>query len=172
MSIPFLLARQDNSLVTHNNWLQTLFPDSAERTLPWPETGEQVTLWRPVGHHELALIAASGFRAFPPRLPDQPIFYPVLNFEYAEEIARDWNARRNNPPVGFVTEFEVEAQAARQYAIQVVGAEHRHQELWVPAEELQALNRAIWGTIRVVAHYAGTGYTSRIDPTTHLPENF
>ena len=153
-----------------NGWLQTLFPDNAERTLPWPETGERVTLWRPVGRHELALIAASGFRAFPPRLPAQPIFYPVLNFEYAEEIARDWNARRNDPPVGFVTEFEVDAAVARQYEIQVVGAENRHQELWVPAEELEAFNAAIRGQIRVVAHYVGEGYTGRIDPETHLPD--
>jgi hypothetical protein len=38
------------------------------------------TLWRPVGPEELALVEASGRRAWPPRLPEQPIFYPVLNF--------------------------------------------------------------------------------------------
>ncbi|WP_084046178.1 hypothetical protein [Deinococcus hopiensis] len=157
--------------MTHNNWLETIFPDNAERTVPWPETGERVTLWRPVGQHELARIAASDFRAFPPRLPDQPIFYPVLNFEYAEEIAQDWNAKRNTPPVGFVTEFEVDARVARQYPIQVVGAKKRHQELWVPAEELPAFNGAIQGPIRVVAHYPGVGYPGQIDPATHLPEN-
>jgi hypothetical protein len=36
------------------------------------------TLYRPVGKKELELIRASGFRAFPPRLPGQPFFYPVL----------------------------------------------------------------------------------------------
>jgi hypothetical protein len=70
-------------------WLQTLYPENADRTLPWSEVGEHVTLYRPVGLAELRLIAQSGWRAFPPRLPDQPIFYPVLNFPYAEEIARD-----------------------------------------------------------------------------------
>jgi len=48
-----------------------------------------VTLYRPVGPKELALIEASGWRAFPPRLPEQPIFYPVLNEDYAIQIARD-----------------------------------------------------------------------------------
>jgi hypothetical protein len=40
-------------------------------------------LYRPAGPKELALIAASGCRRFPPRLPEQPIFYPVLNEDYA-----------------------------------------------------------------------------------------
>ncbi|MFC6592279.1 hypothetical protein ACFP81_09905 [Deinococcus lacus] len=156
------------------NWLQTLFPDNAERTLPWPaalknSVGETVTLYRPTGLHELRLVAASGFRRWPPRLPDQPIFYPVLNFEYAEEIARDWNAKRNDPPIGFVTAFEVRSDVATRYDIQVVGAEARHQELWIPAEELDAFNNAIVGQIRVLAHYAGAGFTGRIDPHTHLP---
>jgi len=50
---------------------------------------DSVTLWRPVGPAELALVRASGMRAFPPRLPEQPIFYPVLSEEYAIKIARD-----------------------------------------------------------------------------------
>ena len=152
------------------NWLETLFPTNAERTVLWPklESGT-VTLWRPVGEHELALIVQSGYRAFPPRLPDQPIFYPVLNFAYAEEIARDWNARRNTPPVGFVTEFDVLASVATSYEIQIVGSADTHQELWVPAEELDAFNVAILAPIRVVAHYTGDMYEGEIDLSTHLP---
>ncbi|WP_226342479.1 hypothetical protein [Deinococcus sp. AJ005] len=152
-----------------NDWLNTLFPPNAERTLPWPPVGDTVTLWRPTGLHELRLLAQSGWRAWPPRLPDQPIFYPVLNRPYAEEIARDWNARRNNPPVGFVTEFDVQADVATRYKIQVVGAQDQHQELWVPAEELDSFNAAIVGPIRVVAHFAGEGYMGAIDLKTHLP---
>jgi hypothetical protein len=53
-----------------------------------------ITLWRPVGTQELELIVATGMRAFPPRLPEQPIFYPVLTEAYATRIARDWNALR------------------------------------------------------------------------------
>ncbi|MCW5960282.1 MAG: hypothetical protein KIS76_08975 [Pyrinomonadaceae bacterium] len=48
-----------------------------------------ITLFRPVGKNELALIEESDFTAFPPRLPEQPIFYPVLNENYAIQIARD-----------------------------------------------------------------------------------
>lgn len=153
------------------DWLQTLFPDHAERTLPWPTVEATVTLFRPTGLHELKLVAESGFKHWPPRLPDQPIFYPVLNFDYAEEIARDWNAKRNSPPVGFVTAFDVRSAVATRYDIQVVGAEARHQELWIPAEELDELNTAIIGPIRVLAHYAGEGFTGRINPQTHLPED-
>jgi hypothetical protein len=152
------------------DWLETLYPTNAERTVPWPQLeGEAVTLWRPVGEHELALIVQSGYRAFPPRLPDQPIFYPVLNFAYAEEIARDWNAKRNTPPVGFATEFDVLASVAARYEIQIVGSADTHQELWVPAKELDAFNAAILSPIRVVAHYAGEGYTGQIDPASNLP---
>jgi hypothetical protein len=111
------------------------------------------TLWRPVGRDELALIEAAAFRAFPPRLPRQPIFYPVLNFEYAEQIARDWNSKDDrHANVGYVTEFDVHAAAIARYAPQQVGG-RVHQELWVPADELDALNAAIIGPVRVVAEY-------------------
>lgn len=60
---------------------------------------DTVTLFRPVGPKELELIKASGWRAFPPRLPDQPIFYPVTNHAYASQIAREvvTDARVNAP---------------------------------------------------------------------------
>ncbi|HEY2855977.1 MAG TPA: hypothetical protein VGJ18_24270 [Gemmatimonadaceae bacterium] len=51
------------------------------------------TLYRPVGEKELELIAESGWRAFPPRLPHQPFFYPVFTESYAIQIARDWNTK-------------------------------------------------------------------------------
>lgn len=47
-------------------------------------------LWRPVGLEEMALVYGAGMSQFPPRLPDQPIFYPVLNEAYAAQIARDF----------------------------------------------------------------------------------
>lgn len=55
------------------------------------EDEETVTLWRPTGPKELPLVEQSGWREWPPRLPDQPISYPVLNQEYATKIARDPN---------------------------------------------------------------------------------
>lgn len=116
---------------------------------------ETVTLFRPVGPKELALIEESGWTRFPPRLPEQPIFYPVLNEEYATEIARDWNVRSSG--AGFVTRFRVKASVANRYPVQVVGAS-RHQELWVPAEDLAQFNEAIVGPIEVIAEFHGNGY--------------
>ena len=64
-------------------------------------------LYRPVGLQELALIYDSGMKAFPARLPEQPIFYPVLQLEYARQTASDWNAK-NGEFAGYVTQFKVE----------------------------------------------------------------
>ena len=106
-----------------------------------------VMLYRPVGQAELDLIAASDYRRFPPRLPDQPIFYPVCNEEYAVEIAERWNARADG--VGYVTRFAVLASYLDRFERQIVGARH-HQEYWIPAEELDAFNDAIVGSIELV----------------------
>jgi len=124
-------------------------------------------LYRPVGLHELRLIADSGYRAFPPRLPEQPIFYPVLVLEYARQIARDWNTTSSSF-VGFVTRFEVDDALTVKYPVQVVGA-REHQELWVPAHELDDFNRHIVGRIQVIESYAGDGFDGQLDPGTHLP---
>jgi hypothetical protein len=111
---------------------------------------ETVTLYRPVGPRELALIADSGYRAFPPRLPEQPIFYPVLNEEYARQIAERWNVPQSG--AGYVTRFQVRADFLSRYDVQKVGSTI-HQEYWIPAEELDEFNRNIVGTIEVVAEY-------------------
>jgi hypothetical protein len=84
---------------------------------------ETITLYRPVGKNELALIEASDFSAFPPRLPEQPIFYPVCNEEYATKIAKDWNAKYNADKLGFVTKFAVRCDFLNNYEIKVVGGE-------------------------------------------------
>lgn len=110
-------------------------------------------LYRPTGAAELALVEASGWREWPPRLPDQPIFYPVLTFDYAEKIARDWNSVRPAPDnLGFVTRFEIDEATATRYPLQEAGG-RAHRELWVPAEELAAFNAGIVGEIEVVARY-------------------
>jgi len=111
-----------------------------------------VVLYRPVGPKELALIEASGWLEFPPRLPEQPIFYPVLNEAYATQIARDWNVKESG--AGFVTRFEVDADFASRYPVQTVGGAV-HQELWVPAEDLAEFNRHLVGTIEVIAEFRG-----------------
>jgi hypothetical protein len=80
---------------------------------------ECVTLWRPVGPAELELIRASGMRAFPPRLPEQPIFYPVLSEEYAIKIARNWNVPASGK--GYVTRFRVSKQFLSKYEVREAG---------------------------------------------------
>ena len=111
---------------------------------------EMTILYRPVGPKELALIAASGHREFPPRLPGQPIFYPVLNEEYARQIARDWNVPASR--AGYVTRFAVRNEFVARYPIHTVGGSV-HKELWIPAEDLAEMNRNIVGLIEVIAEY-------------------
>lgn len=107
-------------------------------------------LYRPVGPKELELIAASGYREFPPRLPEQPIFYPVTNEGYARHIAEQWNVKENGG--GYVTRFAVREDFISQYPVQQVGA-RIHTEYWIPAEELTSFNRNIVGLIEVIARF-------------------
>ncbi|SED58095.1 hypothetical protein [Ruania alba] len=111
---------------------------------------ETVTLWRPTGPDELDLVAASGWRAWPARLPEQPIFYPVLSEEYAVRIARDWNVKASG--VGYVTRFEVERAFLDQYDVQQAGGQ-TILEYWIPAEDLDEFNRHIVGLIEVVREF-------------------
>ena len=107
-------------------------------------------LYRPVNQAELDLIEASGWRAFPPRLPEQPIFYPVLNEECAIQISRDWNVPYYG--VGYVVRFAVDTAYLAQFAVQNVG-DAQHNELWVPAEQLAEFNQHIQGLIEVTATF-------------------
>jgi hypothetical protein len=109
-----------------------------------------VTLYRPVGPKELALIEQSDFRAFPPSLSWQPIFYPVLSEEYATQIARDWNVRDSG--AGFVTRFSVRAEFLRNYEVKQVGG-RLHQEYRIPVEDLPLFNANLVGPIDVIAEF-------------------
>ena len=111
------------------------------------------TLYRPVGPAELDLIRDSGWLEFPPRLPEQPIFYPVLNQEYAAQIAKDWNVKESGS--GFVTRFKVDSEYLERFPRRVVGGS-QHEELWVPAEELGEINSNIIGPIEVIESFGTT----------------
>jgi hypothetical protein len=111
-----------------------------------------VILFRPVGFHELELIRRGHNKEFPPRLPEQPIFYPVLNEEYAIQIARDWNAKYNDPKSGYVTRFRVRKSFLDRYEPRTVGGD-LHREYWIPAEDLSEFNRNIIGEIEVIAEF-------------------
>jgi hypothetical protein len=117
---------------------------------------DAMILYRPVGLEEMRLVYESGLRVFPPRLPEQPIFYPVLDESYAAQIAREWNAP-SGTQAGYVTRFEVEDDFVRRYEVRQVGS-RRHVELWVPAEELGTFNRHIAPPIRVIDSYFGDGF--------------
>ena len=112
---------------------------------------ETVTLWRPTGSKELALVEGSGWRKWPPRLPDQPIFYPVTNEEYATQIARNWNTQESDK-LGYVTRFNVRKAYLDGFERQIVGG-RVHEEYWIPAEELNTFNENIVGLIELVATY-------------------
>jgi hypothetical protein len=122
-----------------------------------------VKLYRPVGLRELELISISGWEKFPPRLEWQPIFYPVLNQAYADQIAAEWNTK--DPFSGFcgvTTEFDLLRSHYSKYAVQNVGGVI-HNELWVPAEELEEFNANIVGSIRIISGFFGEEFK--------MPEN-
>ncbi|WP_379159144.1 hypothetical protein [Paenibacillus sp. sgz5001063] len=128
------------------------------------------TLYRPVGLAEMKLILDLKLSGFPPRLPEQPIFYPVLNKPYADQIASEWNTKdRFSGYAGFVTEFDVASPYIDKYEEQVVGA-RQHLELWISAEEMDDFNHHIVGPIRVVDAYYGDNYIGLI-PEASVFEN-
>jgi hypothetical protein len=110
-------------------------------------------LYRPVGQREFDLIKESGYKEFPPRLEWQPVFYPILNREYAQKIAGEWNVKDEfSGYVGYVMEFEIDGEYLRQYDIKTVGSSI-HQEYWIPDEKLAEFNRHIVGLIRGIEKF-------------------
>lgn len=122
------------------------------------------TLFRPVGLHELAWIWDSGMREFPPRLPHQPIFYPVANIEYAIQIARDWNTKESSF-AGYVTKFAIADSYLARFEPHTVGSA-KHVEYWIPAEQLQEFNASIQGRINLDSGFFGSGFKG------FVPDNF
>lgn len=121
-----------------------------------------IKLFRPVGLEELALLWESGMREFPPRLIHQPIFYPVLNLEYARQIARDWNTPDvNSGFAGFVTQFAVSSTYLSKFEPHTAGSA-KHREYWIPAREVSSFNKAISGLISVEEAYFGAAFTGYI----------
>jgi len=139
-----MLYKKQHKLVVSFIDKYTYFTMSKETTL----------LFRPVGQKEFELIEESGFKAFPPRLEIQPIFYPVLNREYATQIARDWNTKdAASGYVGYVTQFHVSSDYLKSFEVQTVGAANVHQEYWIPAERLDEFNANIVGKIEVIDRF-------------------
>lgn len=93
---------------------------------------------------------ASGWRKWPPRLAEQPIFYPVLSEEDAIGIARDWNVPHSG--AGFVTRFQVRRAFLDNYEVHHVGGQ-AIREYRIPAEDLEEFNANIVGLIEVVHEF-------------------
>lgn len=74
-----------------------------------------------------------------------------MNEEYAIQIARDWNVPALGS--GYVTKFAVRKDFLSRYQVQNVGAE-LHNELWIPAEELDEFNDNIVGVIEVTRTFS------------------
>jgi hypothetical protein len=121
-------------------------------------------LWRPVGLREMALVFESGMRAFPPRLPEQPIFYPVLIEEYADQIAATWNTKEE-PFAGYVLQTEIPDDYAARFTPQTVGG-GMHREFWVPSEDLAEFNRQVIGPVAVRRAFFGPKFRG------HVPDQF
>ncbi len=66
------------------------------------------------------MIEKSGYEKYPPRLPEQPIFYPVLNEKYAAEIAGQWNVKYNEDHRGYVTMFEIDDEYAGKFEAVII----------------------------------------------------
>lgn len=115
-----------------------------------------ITLYRPVGEKELELVKQSGYKKFPPRLEWQPIFYPVLNQQYAEQIALEWNTQDEfSGYAGYVVAFDMAGDyLLQQFPVQNVGGDI-HNELWIPAEQLDEFNKNIVGDIRLIKTFLG-----------------
>jgi hypothetical protein len=147
----------------------TFITQATDSHVATPAVPDVMTLYRPTGVNELELIYRSGMKAFPPRLPEQPIFYPVLNQEYATQIARDWNAKSAPSYIGFVLRFDVQSEYVARFPIQKVGGK-THLELWVPAEELEKFNRHIVGQIEIVEVHRGEHCTLELDTRLLVPK--
>ncbi|WP_372390823.1 ADP-ribosylation/crystallin J1 [Xanthomonas sp. NCPPB 3582] len=128
-------------------------PTRARLAAPSSEVGNAaatVTLHRPAGPEEYALVRDSGFRRWPLPLPEQPLFYPVTNRRYAEQIASHWNVKHSG--VGHVAQFAVRATFVEPCAIEEVGGTH-HTEWWIRAEDLNALNNDIVGLVDIIGRF-------------------
>ena len=126
----------------------------------------RTTLYRPIGLKELQLIIDLDFKAFPPRLEWQPIFYPVLNQEYAEQIAEKWNTKDEfSGYCGIVTKLDLSTNYLQKYEVHNVGG-FIHNELWVPSEDLNEFNSNIIGQIEIVKVFKGDNFDLSSNDTT------
>ncbi|MFV0393962.1 MAG: hypothetical protein ACK5LC_06155 [Coprobacillaceae bacterium] len=119
-------------------------------------------LYRPVGLYEMEKNLNTKGTAFSAPLPEQPIFYSVLNKEYAQQIAENWNTKDESSGFsGFVTEFNIEEEFIKQYSVKNVGG-NLHSDYWIPANEMKKFNAHLIGRITVTDAFYGRNYNGII----------
>jgi hypothetical protein len=115
-------------------------------------------LYRPIGKKEYDLMKQNNFKKFPPRLSGQPIFYPVLNQEYAGKIAGEWNTKdKNSDYIGIITQFNINDEYINRFEKHIVGASIC-EEFWIPSDELEEFNKNIIGNIEIIKVFYGEKY--------------
>ena len=167
--VPFYLS--DNGVWLVDHVPPPFIAHKEPVTAPKSDNHGLTTLFRPTGLNELKLVHESGMKTWPARLPGQPIFYPVMNREYAQQIARDWNSKSEPAQIGFVLRFDVESSYVAKFPVQKVGGKE-HLELWVPAEELDEFNRHIVGTLEIVDVFRGPGCNVTVDEKLRIPSDW
>ena len=114
-----------------------------------------VTLYKSLSPAQLAAVVSSGWTHFSLDGAEQLIFSPKLHREYAEMLARQIEAVCYS--AGYVVSFQVPMTFLERYQRQTIGYQ-QHEEYRIPVSELNKLNRAIIGEIRLVS-----GFTKELD---------
>ena len=107
-------------------------------------------LYKSLTPAQFAGVIQSDWRELAAESPDQKMFYPKLNRQYAEMVARMLNLAHYN--AAYVVKFNVNALFLARYEIQTV-AYDEHQEYKIPIEDLPLLNCHIVGIIEVVSAF-------------------
>ena len=78
---------------------------------------------------------------------------PVLNENYARQIARDWDTKDEaSRYVGYVTRLRVNTGFLARHEVQAVGGV-QHEEYQIPAVDLDEFNANIVGLIETVSEF-------------------
>ena len=114
-------------------------------------------LFRPLDLPELKGICDSGYGRFPTRQTWQPIFYPVADLSYAEQIAYECHVNASSGYGGFVVQFDVEERYMDSFKLPR-STNATFQEFRIPAESLPELNRQLQGDIQLVSSFYTSDY--------------
>lgn len=110
-----------------------------------------VTLYKSLSPVQLATVINTDWRSFPTSLPDQKNFSPKLNKSYAEMLARQMEAAYHT--AGYVVAFQLQKSFIDQFELQTISYQE-HYEYRIPVNQLEQLNRALIGQIKLVSAFS------------------